>query len=177
MSKIGKNAIVIPDKTTVTVSGSSVAVKGPLGELTKKHNPLVTVAVDGNTVKVAPTSASKLSRALWGTWASHIQNMISGVNAKYEKKLELQGVGYKVELQGKTLKFSIGFSHPIMLDIPHGLEVSVEKNLITVTGIDKELVGQFSANVRALKKPEPYKGKGIRYAGEYVRQKQGKKAV
>lgn len=177
MSRIGKNAIQIPDKTTVLVDGSSVVVKGPLGELKKPLHTSVTVSVSGNEVQVSPINTSKLTRSLWGTFASHIKNMIAGVNKKYEKKLELQGVGYKVELQGKVIKFALGFSHPVLVDIPAGIDVAVEKNNITVSGIDKELVGQFAANVRALKKPEPYKGKGIRYVGEYVRQKQGKKAV
>lgn len=177
MSRIGKNAITIPEKTTVSVADGVLTVKGPLGELTKPVHTSVTIAVSGNEVQVAPINTSKLARSLWGTFASHIKNMIAGVNKKYEKKLELQGVGYKVELQGKTIKFALGFSHPVIVDIPQGIDVAVEKNSITISGIDKELVGQFAANVRALKKPEPYKGKGIRYAGEYVRQKQGKKAV
>jgi len=177
MSRIGKNAIVIPDKTSVSATDGVLRVKGPLGEITKPIHTSVTVEVKGNEVTVAPINTSKLARSLWGTFASHIRNMIEGVNKKYEKKLELQGVGYKVELQGKTIKLALGFSHPVLVPVPDGLEVGVEKNLITITGIDKEAVGQFAANVRALKKPEPYKGKGIRYVGEYVRQKQGKKSV
>lgn len=177
MSRIGKNIIPVPEKTTVTVTDSVLNVKGPLGELSKDIHSMVTVSVQGNEVTVTPVNSSKLSRSLWGTFASHVINMIAGVNKKYEKQLELQGVGYKVELQGNALKLSVGFSHPVVMDIPQGVEVKVEKNLITVTGVDKEAVGQFAANVRAVKKPEPYKGKGIRYVGEYVRQKQGKKAV
>src|SRR5207253_1460351 len=114
---------------------------------------------------------------LWGTYSSHLQNMVAGVNKKFEKKLELQGIGYRVELPGKNLKFIVGFSHPVILAIPEDVTVLVEKNNMTVSGIDKDSVGQFAANIRAVKKPEPYKGKGIRYAGEYVRQKQGKKAA
>ncbi|MEK7613600.1 MAG: 50S ribosomal protein L6 [Patescibacteria group bacterium] len=177
MSRIGKNAIAIPEKTTVSASEGVLTVKGPLGELTKDIHSSVTIEVAGSEVKVTPINTSKLARSLWGTFASHVRNMIAGVNKKYEKKLELQGVGYKVELQGKNIKFALGFSHPVLVEIPAGLDVVVEKNIITVSGIDKEAVGQFAANVRALKKPEPYKGKGIRYVGEYVRQKQGKKAV
>lgn len=177
MSRIGKNAITIPDKTTVSVNDGVLTVKGPLGEVSKPVHSMVSVVVEGNEVKVTPVNTSKLSRSLWGTYASHVINMIAGVNQKYQKQLELQGVGYKVEMQGKALKLSVGFSHPVLMDIPEGVEVVVEKNLITISGVDKELVGQFAADVRAVKKPEPYKGKGIRYVGEYVRQKQGKKAV
>ncbi len=177
MSKIGKNIIAVPDKTTVSVAGSTVSVKGPLGELTRTMHDTVTVAVEEGGVTVKPQGTTKLARSLWGTTAAHIKNMIAGVNKKYEKKLEIQGVGYKVELQGKALKFALGFSHPVVTPIPSGVDVAVDKNFITMTGIDKEQVGQFAADVRSLKKPEPYKGKGIRYVGEYVRQKQGKKAV
>jgi len=177
MSRIGKNEITIPEKTSVSVADGVLTVKGPLGELSKQIHSSVTVSVEGNAVTVKPINTSKLARSLWGTFASHVINMIAGVNATYEKQLELQGVGYKVELQGKTLKLSVGFSHPVLVEIPDGIEVAVEKNLMKVSGIDKEAVGQFAANIRAIKKPEPYKGKGIRYVGEYVRQKQGKKAV
>lgn len=177
MSKVGKNPITIPPKTDVSVADGMVTVKGPLGVLTKPVHSAVSVAVEGGAVTVAPVNTSKLSRSLWGTYGSHLKNMIHGVNEKFVKKLELHGVGYKVDLQGKVLKLSVGFSHPVLMSVPEGVEVAVEKNLITVSGIDKEAVGQFAANVRAVKKPEPYKGKGLRYEGEYVRQKQGKKAT
>ena len=177
MSRLGKNAIAIPDKTTVTMTDGVLSVKGPLGELTKPVHSQVDVVVEGAEVKVSPKNTSKLSRSLWGTFASHVGNMIGGVNTKYEKKLEVHGVGYKVDLSGQTLKLQVGFSHPVEMTVPADLTVVVEKNLITVSGIDKEKVGQFAANIRANKKTEPYKGKGIRYVGEYVRQKQGKKAV
>jgi large subunit ribosomal protein L6 len=177
MSKIGKNPIAIPDKTEVTVSGGVLTVKGPLGTVTKPVHSMVTVSVADGYVNVVPKNTSKLSRSLWGTYGSHVKNMIAGVNKKYERKLMLEGIGYRVELQGKSLKFLVGFSHPVILPIPAGLDVVVEKNAMTVSGIDKEAVGQFAANIRAIKKPEPYKGKGIRYEGEYVRQKQGKKVT
>lgn len=177
MSKIGKNAIMIPAKTEVSVSGNTMSVKGPLGTLTKPLHSMVSVSVEAGAVTVKPVNTSKLSRSLWGTYASHLKNMIAGVNKKYEKKLTLEGIGYRVELSGKNLKFLVGFSHPVILAIPEGLEVAVEKNAMKVSGIDKEAVGQFAANIRAVKKPEPYKGKGIRYEGEYVRQKQGKKVT
>lgn len=154
-----------------------LTIKGPLGSLTKKIHPYVSVAVTPEGVLVTPANQSKLGRSLWGTYASHVKNMIKGVTSKYSRRLELQGIGYKVELQGKSLKFQVGFSHPVLIAAPAGVDVLVEKNIITVSGIDKEAVGQFAANVRAIKKPEPYKGKGIRYEGEYVRQKEGKKAA
>jgi large subunit ribosomal protein L6 len=189
MSKIGKNPISIPDKTDVSIADGTITVKGPLGAVSRAYVDGVSVVVENDTVMVTPKNNSKFSRSLWGTTASHVKNMIKGVHAKYEKKLELQGVGYKVELQparpddsgrsggGTNLKFSVGFSHPVVLPVPDGIAVTVEKTLMTVTGIDKDAVGQFAANIRAVKKPEPYKGKGIRYVGEYVREKQGKKAV
>ncbi len=167
---------MIPDKTEVSVKDGVMIVKGPLGTIEKPLHSMVKVAVEEGKVVVTPANTSKLGRSLWGTFASHAKNMIQGVNAKYEKRLSLEGIGYRVELQGKSLKFVVGFSHPVLLPIPEGIEAKVEKNLITVSGIDKEAVGQFAAVVRAVKKPEPYKGKGIRYEGEYVRQKQGKKA-
>jgi large subunit ribosomal protein L6 len=177
MSRIGKNAILIPDKTDVTVADGVLTVKGPLGTVTKPVHSLVTVTVADKNVTVTANNNSKFARSLWGTHASHIKNMIQGVNKKYEKKLELQGIGYRVELSGKNLKFIVGFSHPVILAIPAGVDVAVDKNNMTVSGIDKDAVGQFAANIRFVKKPEPYKGKGIRYEGEYVRQKQGKKAT
>ncbi len=177
MSKIGKNPIAIPEKTEVSVAGDVMTVKGPLGSITKPVHPMVKIVVENNHVQVSPANTSKLARSLWGTFGAHVKNMISGVNKKFEKKLELQGIGYRVEMAGKNLKFLVGFSHPVNLSIPQGVEVLVEKNNMTVSGIDKDEVGQFAAIIRAVKKPEPYKGKGIRYAGEYVRQKQGKKAA
>lgn len=177
MSRIGKNAISIPQKTEVTLTDGVVSVKGPLGTISKKVHSLVSINVSDGTVTVTPNNNSKLSRSLWGTFASHLRNMIAGVHKKFEKKLTLEGIGYRVELSGKNLKFTVGFSHPVLLEIPEGVEVAVEKNAMRVSGINIETVGQFAAKIRAVKKPEPYKGKGIRYEGEYVRQKQGKKAA
>jgi large subunit ribosomal protein L6 len=177
MSRIGKNPVTIPDKTQVAVSGGVLTVKGPLGELSKPIHEVVEITVEGGEVKVAPKNNTKLARSLWGTFASHAKNMIRGVNEKYQKKLEIRGVGYRAELAGKDLKLQVGFSHPVLMPVPEGLEVVVEKAFITVSGIDKEKVGQFAAEIRAVKKPEPYKGKGIRYVDEYVREKQGKKGA
>jgi len=135
------------------------------------------VEMKNNVISLEPKDQTVFAQALWGTMASHIVNMLKGVNQVFEKKLIIEGVGFKSEVKGDKLVLSLGFSHLVELDIPRGLVVKAEKNNITVTGIDKELVGQWTATVRAKKKPEPYKGKGIRYAGEVVRRKQGKKSV
>jgi large subunit ribosomal protein L6 len=177
MSRIGKQTIEIPEKTEVTVEGSVVRVKGPHGELSKKMRSEVEIIVEGNTVIARPRKSTKLGRALWGTYASLIKGMVRGVNEPFVKKLVVEGVGYRVSLSGKDLQLSVGFSHPVIIAVPETITVSVEKNEITISGADKEQVGQFAANVRAVKKPEPYKGKGIRYDDEVVRRKQGKRAV
>ncbi len=177
MSRIGKNAISIPAGTEVKVSAAEVSVKGKGGTLTRALHPAIVVTVEGNSVKVTPKDASRISRALWGTYAAHIRNMIAGVNTPFAKKLQVEGIGYRAELAGKQLKLMVGFSHPVLVEVPQGITVAVEKNIISVSGADKEQVGAFAATVRAIKKPEPYKGKGIRYEGEVVRQKQGKKAA
>ncbi len=177
MSRIGKQKISIPEKTEVTVSGNSVSVKGPLGELTKDLHEAITVSVDNNEVVVSPVSNTIQARALWGTYASHIKSMIEGVNKVFEKKLIVEGIGYKVNLSGKNLELIVGFSHPVILTLPEGINVVVEKNNISISGSDKQIVGQFTAEIRDVKRPEPYKGKGIRYEDEIVRRKQGKKTV
>lgn len=177
MSRVGKQEITIPEKTDVSIADGVITVKGPLGELTKPSHADVEISVADGTVKVTPTKDTGLSKALWGTYASHVKNMVQGVNTAYEKKLEIEGVGYRAAMQGTDLVLNVGFSHQVIMPVPQGLEVTVEKNLITVKGIDKEQVGQFAANVRAKKKPEPYKGKGIHYVGEYIIRKQGKKAA
>ena len=177
MSRIGKQIIAIPEKTDVSVSGKMVTVKGPLGTLSRPLRDDIEVKVENNAVSFIPKTNTPFSRALWGTYASHVINMIKGVNAPYTKKLIVEGVGYKWEVAGKNINLALGFSHPVIVPIPEGLTVVTEKGTMTVSGIDKEMVGQFSANIRALKKPEPYKGKGIRYDDEVIRRKQGKKAA
>lgn len=177
MSRIGKNAIKIPAGTEVSLGNAELTVKGKGGTLIRALHPAVSIVVEGGEVKVTPKDKSRIGRALWGTYAAHIRNMIAGVNTPFVKKLQVEGIGYRAELAGKQLKLMVGFSHPVLIDIPQGITTVVEKNIITVSGSDKEQVGQFSATVRAVKKPEPYKGKGIRYEGEVVRQKQGKKAA
>lgn len=177
MSRIGKKPITIPEKTEVKVSEGTIFVKGPSGELSRPLHSAIEVKVNGDEINVLPKDESGESNALWGTYASHITNMVSGVNKPFEKKLILEGVGFKSEVSGDKMNLALGFSHPVVVDIPEGLKVTAEKNNITVSGPDKESVGQFSSKIRALKKPEPYKGKGMRYSDEVIRRKQGKKSV
>jgi large subunit ribosomal protein L6 len=177
MSRIGKKPIDIPEKTEVTVSDGVLTVKGPLGTLTKDIHPHVSIEVEDGTVLVKPKNDTRLARALWGTFASHVKNMLKGVNEKYSKKLILDGVGFKMAVTGNDITLNIGFSHPVVMQIPEGITAEIEKNQLTISGIDKDVVGQFAANVRAKKKPEPYKGKGFHYDDEVVLRKQGKKAV
>ncbi len=176
MSRLAKRPIAVPPKTEVTASGSEIVVKGPKGTLTRRAHRLISVEVGAEGVQVATKGKSIEARAAVGTYASHVRNMIEGVNKGFTKKLLVEGVGFKWDVQGKMLNLSLGFSHPVKMAIPDGLAVKADKAVLTIEGFDKELVGQFAANVRAHKKPEPYKGKGIRYEGEVVRRKQGKKA-
>ncbi|MDP3646417.1 MAG: 50S ribosomal protein L6 [bacterium] len=177
MSRIGKRDIPVPAGIDVSVASGTLTVKGKGGTLKKSVHPAIAIVVEKGAVTVAPANKSRLAKALWGTYAAHVRNMIAGVTTPFTKRLQVEGIGYRAELQGKQLKLSVGFSHPVMVAIPDGLTVAVEKNIISVAGADKEVVGQFAANVRTIKKPEPYKGKGIRYEGEVVRQKAGKKAA
>ncbi len=177
MSRLGKQPVIIPSGVEATFADGTLTVKGPKGTLTQAMRDDVTVTIADNTITLAPANDSKEARALWGTYAALTRNLIAGVTDGFEKKLEIEGVGYRAEAQGQTLTLNVGFSHPVVLEVPEGLSASVEKNVITIAGIDKHAVGQFAANVRKVKKPEPYKGKGIRYQGEYIIRKQGKKAV
>ncbi len=177
MSRIGKKIIILPEKTELKVVDGSVLVKGPLGELSRVLHPVIEVKVSGNEARVNIKKVTLESRALWGAYASHITNMIAGVNKLFEKKLILEGIGFKSEVSGNKITLALGFSHPVVVLIPESLKVTAEKNVITVSGRDKEQVGQFTARLRSLKKPEPYKGKGMRYNDEIIRRKQGKKSV
>jgi large subunit ribosomal protein L6 len=177
MSRVGKQQLNIPANTTVDFTGGVFTVKGPLGTLSKVFTDTISVNIENNVVSFTPKKDDPFSRALWGTYASHVKNMLAGVNAPYVRKLILEGVGFKSDVKGKELHLALGFSHPVVVSIPEGLTVTAEKNNITVTGIDKELVGSFTAKVRALKKPEPYKGKGFRYDDEVIRRKAGKKTA
>ena len=177
MSRIGKQPIVIPEGTDVSMADGYITVKGKGGELRKKLHEDVIVTIEDGSVIVTPANDSPLAKALWGTFSSLIQSMVSGINTPFEKKLSVEGIGYKVNLKDSVLVLDVGFSHQVEVPVLEGLEVVVEKNEVTVRGADKERVGQFAADVRAVKKPEPYKGKGIRYVGEVVRRKEGKRAA
>ncbi len=177
MSRLGKQPIQVPENVEVTFAQGVLTVKGPKGTLTRPVLDDVVVTVEGKTVTFTKARETKRSQALWGTYAAHLRNMILGVTEGFKKVLEIEGVGYRAEAQGNKIKLSVGFSHPVELFAPEGITVIVEKSVITITGADKDAVGQFAADVRGVKKPEPYKGKGIRYQGEYIIRKQGKKGV
>lgn len=180
MSRIGRKAVAIPSGVTVEVKGSDVAVKGPKGTLHYVHLPAVTVAVSEGEVTVGRKDEAPSSRAAHGLTRALIANMVEGVSKGYSKQLEVIGVGYKVNLKGKNVELLLGYSHPILFAIPEGIDITQDeknKNLITVAGIDKQLVGQTAAQIRELRPPEPYKGKGIKYFDEKIRRKVGKAAV
>ena len=177
MSRIGKQIIVIPAGVEVTLDGSRVRVKGPKGELEANFDPSITITKDDAGIRIKRDSDEPRARSLHGLTRALIANMVAGVSTGFEKRLEIIGVGYRAQVSGKKLTMNLGFSHPIELTVPDGLTADMDKeqkNVLVISGIDKQLVGQFAANVRSFRKPEPYKGKGIRYEGEYVRQKQGK---
>ena len=177
MSRVGKNPIELPQGVSIKIDGDNISVSGPKGELSLKKSPVIGVVQEDSLIKVFIDKETKDSNALWGLTRSLIANMVEGVSKGFEKKLEIEGVGYRVELKGNKLVFALGFSHPVEFEAPEGIKFEVNKNVITVSGIDKCLVGQTAANIRKLKKPEPYKGKGIRYQGEVIRRKAGKKAI
>jgi large subunit ribosomal protein L6 len=177
MSRLGKQPIAIPAGVHITTGEGVVTVKGPKGTLTRKTVKDVAITVADGHITLTPKEGSLTAAALWGTYAAHLRNMMKGVTEGFVKKLEIEGVGYRAEAQGQKIKLSMGYSHPVELIAPEGVAILVEKGLITLSGTDIEKVGQFAADVRAVRKPEPYKGKGIRYQGEYVIRKQGKKGV
>ncbi len=176
MSRLAKKPIAI-GKTDISVSGGMLSVKGAKGTLTKRVHPSIEIAIDSAGVLVTSKDRSRLGKALVGTFASHVKNMVQGVETPYMKKLILEGVGYRVEVKGKNIVLTVGFSHTVPLAIPDDVSATVEKNVIKLESANKESVGQFAADIRRIKPPEPYLGKGIRYEGEIVRRKQGKKAV
>src|SRR3989344_4332441 len=175
MSRLARRPIAL-SKTAVTVDDGILSVKGAKATLSRRIHPAVSITVGNEGVTIAPKDRSRLARALTGTFAAHVKNMIAGAEAPYAKRLILEGVGYRVEVRGKELVLTVGFSHPVALPIPTDVAAKVEKNAITLESPDKEAVGQFAAVVRRVKPPEPYLGKGIRYDGEVIRRKQGKKA-
>ncbi len=179
MSRIGKKPVAVPDKVAATVEGQHVKVKGPKGELEFTCPEDVKVALGDGEITVMPVDDSKRSRSMWGMTRTMIQNLITGVNDGYTKTLEIQGIGYRAAMKGKaTLQLNLGFSHEVLHEVPNGIEVAVsgaKQEIVTVSGIDKQLVGQVAAEIRSYRPPEPYQGKGVRYQGEYIFRKEGKK--
>ncbi|HVV65412.1 MAG TPA: 50S ribosomal protein L6 [Rhizomicrobium sp.] len=176
MSRIGKKPVALPKGVTATVEGKTVKVKGPKGELKVTLVDEVDVSVGPEGVTVAPRKDAERAPAMWGLSRTLVNNLVVGVTQGFQSKLEIQGVGYRAAVQGKNLNLQLGFSHDVVYPIPQGISIVAEKpTSLTVSGIDKQLVGQVAAEIRAYRKPEPYKGKGVRYAGEYVRRKEGKK--
>jgi large subunit ribosomal protein L6 len=175
MSRVGKKPIEIPSGVTVTLDGNTVTVKGAKGELTRSFNPEITISVEENIINVSRPSEAKAHRALHGTTRALLANMVEGVSNGYQKSLELIGVGYRAQKQGAKLVLNVGYSHPVEFEAENGIEIEVPSNTkIIVKGISKERVGALAAKIRDVRPPEPYKGKGIRYEGEFVRRKEGK---
>jgi len=178
MSRLGKQPINIPEGTQVKIENDFVIVKGPKGELKQKLHNLIKVDIGDKEIKVSvKNSEDRKEKAFWGLFYSLINNMVIGVNEGFEKKLEVNGVGYRVALQGKKLVLNVGFSHPVEFDLPEGISSQVEANIITIMGSDKQLVGETAAQIRKIRKPEPYKGKGIKYIDEIIKKKEGKTAT
>ena len=176
MSRVGKNAIAVPAGVDVAIVGNTVEVKGAKGSLSRSFLPDVSVALDGGVLTVTPNSASRQARALWGTTRSNLQAMVVGVTEGFRRQLELQGVGYRAQMQGTTLRLQLGFSHDVEIPAPDGVAIECpNQQEIVISGIDKQRVGQLASEIRRLRPPEPYKGKGIRYKGEFVLRKEGKK--
>ena len=178
MSRVGSNPIALPDGVDVTVATEGVTVKGPKGTLTATFRNRITVVVEDRVVKLSRSDDERESRALHGLSRALLANMVVGVTDGYRKELRTEGVGYRAKLQGKRLELQVGFSHPVHIEAPEGITIEVpEQTRIIVSGIDKQKVGQLAAEIRQVRPPEPYKGKGIRYVGEYVRRKAGKAGV
>lgn len=175
MSRIGKIPVKVPEKIDVTIENATITVKGPKGQLSRIIPDNIKITKEDNNIQVSPKNKSIKSQQIYGLYRRLIANMIQGVTEGFNKKLILQGVGYRSQVQGKNLILSVGYSHQVEIPAPEGILISVEANTnVLISGIDKELVGQVAANIRSIRPPEPYKGKGIRYEGEYVRQKVGK---
>lgn len=176
MSRIGKKPVAVPSGVTASVDGQTVRVKGPKGELSFVVNDEVLVKMEDGGIKVDPRDQSKVSRSKWGMSRTMISNILTGVDKGFEKRLEINGVGYRASMQGKNLQLALGFSHDVVYEVPQGITVAVPRPVeIIVTGIDKQQVGQVAAEIREYRGPEPYKGKGVKYAGEKIVRKEGKK--
>ena len=176
MSRIGKKSVELPAGVTATVSGQTIEVKGPKGTRSFKATDDVTITVDGQSVTVMPRGSSKRARQQWGMSRTMVANLATGVTEGFKKELEINGVGYRAAAQGNVLKLQLGYSHEVNFDVPEGVTVTTPKQTeVIVEGIDQQLVGQVAANIREWRKPEPYKGKGIKYKGEFIFRKEGKK--
>ena len=176
MSRIGKKPVPLVQGVSATISGQTIEVKGPKGARSFTAGDDVTLTIENDAVSVTPRGLSKRARQQWGMSRSMIENLVTGVTTGFRKEMEIQGVGYRAAMQGKNLQLQLGFSHEVIFEVPHGVTVSSPKQTeIVVEGIDQQLVGQVAANIREWRKPEPYKGKGIRYKGEFVFRKEGKK--
>ena len=176
MSRVGSSAITIPPDVTLSNEGGVIVVKGKNGELSTSLHSDVELSVADNVATLKPARDTRQAKALWGTMRSNLNNMVVGVTEGFTRKLEINGVGYRAAMQGNKLVLSLGFSHPVEMEVPAGLKVAVENNTsLTITGADKQLLGQFASEVRAKRPPEPFKGKGVKYADEYIVRKEGKK--
>ena len=176
MSRVGSSAITIPADVTLSNDGGVIVVKGKNGELSTSLHSDVELSVADNVATLKPARGTRQAKALWGTMRSNLNNMVVGVTEGFTRKLEINGVGYRAAMQGNKLVLSLGFSHPVEMEVPAGLKVAVENNTsVTITGADKQLLGQFASEVRAKRPPEPFKGKGVKYADEYIVRKEGKK--
>ncbi|MEO0358856.1 MAG: 50S ribosomal protein L6 [Pseudomonadota bacterium] len=176
MSRIGKKPVDLPSGVTASLSGQTVTVKGAKGERSFTATDDVTITVEDNTVKVEPRGKSKRARQQWGMSRTMVQNLVTGVSAGFKKELEINGVGYRAQIQGSTLKLSLGYSHDVNFDVPQGITVTTPKPTeVIIEGADEQAVGQVAANIREWRKPEPYKGKGIKYKDEYIFRKEGKR--
>ena len=176
MSRIGKKPVAIPSGVTANIEGNTLSVKGPKGTLTMGLSDLIDYKVEGDEISVMPANDTKQARAYWGMQRTLVSNLVEGVTEGFSKTLEISGVGYRAQAQGKSLKLQLGYSHDVDLAVPEGLDVKTpDQTTVIVSGIDKQAVGQFAAEIRRWRKPEPYKGKGIKYQGEYIFRKEGKK--
>lgn len=176
MSRIGKKPVPVPSGVTATINGQNISVKGPKGELSFVLNDLVLAEMTDEGIKVDPRNNSKTARSMWGMSRTMVQNLLVGVSDGFERKLEITGVGYRAQVQGKNLQLALGFSHDVVYPIPDGVEVKCPKPTeIVITGNNKQVLGQIAAEIRDFRPPEPYKGKGVRYAGEHIVRKEGKK--
>ncbi len=177
MSRLGKLPIAIPAGVEIKVSGKNISVKGPKGELKRELHPAIKIEIADNQIKVTSDLELKEGKALWGLFRGLIDNMVTGVSTGFTRKLEINGVGYRAAVAGKTINFNLGYSHPIAFPLPDGITAVAEGNVITLSGFDKTLLGDTAYKIRRLRKPEPYKGKGVKYAEEVIRRKAGKSAT